>query len=131
MTYTAPAISPALSGDSRYFSVIQDHSTLWKAVQERAQEGGGEGLVAAIVVHAPRAVVAYIEYGEDMAYPQLRLLDLRTDEVTLIDSDDLADAPMIDAIVFKDADAGLLELQFRDGDTHTVTIDFDERSVCW
>lgn len=130
-TPSSPSFTPALPPESRYASVVQDHKALWSAVQERAHEGEGEGLVAAIAVHTSRALVAYIEYGEDMDYPELRLLDLRTDEVITIDSEDLADAPMIDGLAFTDEDAGLLELQFRDGGKHVVTLDFDGLSVRW
>jgi hypothetical protein len=38
---------------------------------------------------------------------------------------------MIDSMAFKDEDAGLLELQFRGGGTHVVTLDFDAQSVRW
>lgn len=131
MTTQNPSITPALPTESRYASVVHDHKALWGAVQERAHEGEGDGLVAAIALHASRALVAYIEYGEDMDYPQLCLLDLRSDEVTTIDSEDLIDAPMIDGMAFKDEDAGLLEIQFRDGGTHVVTLDFDAQSVRW
>ena len=131
MTVPNPSVTPALPPESRYASVVQDHKALWGAVQDRAHEGEGDGLVAAIVLHASRALVAYIEYGEDMDYPELRLLDLRTDEVIAIDSEDLADSPMIDGMAFTDEDAGLLELQFRNGDTHVVTLDFDGPSVRW
>ena len=131
MTTQNPSITPALPTESRYASVAHDHKALWGAVQERAHEGEGDGLVAAIVLHASRALVAYVEYGEDMDYPELRLLDLRTDEVIAIDSEDLADSPMIDGMAFTDGDAGLLELQFRNGDTHVVTLDFDGPSVRW
>jgi len=131
MTPSTPLITPALPPESRYASLVHDHAALWAAVQDRAHEGEGDGLVAAIAVHASRAVVAYIEYGEDMDYPQLCLLDLRSDEVTTIDSEDLIDAPMIDGMAFKDEDAGLLEIQFRGGGTHVVTLDFDAQSVRW
>lgn len=131
MTAQNASVTPALPPESRYASVVQDHKALWGAVQDRAHEGEGDGLVAAIVLHASRALVAYIEYGEDMDFPELRLLDLRTDAVTTIDSEDLIDSPMIDGMAFKDEDAGLLELQFRGGGTHVVTLDFDAQSVRW
>ena len=131
MTVPNPSVTPALPPESRYASVAHDHKALWGAVQDRAHEGEGDGLVAAIVLLASRALVAYIEYGEDMDYPELRLLDLRTDEVIAIDSEDLIDSPMIDGMAFTDGDAGLLELQFRNGDTHVMTLDFDGPSVRW
>ena len=131
MTAQNASVTPALPPESRYASVVQDHKALWGAVQDRAHEGEGDGLVAAIALHASRALVAYIEYGEDMDFPELRLLDLRTDAVTTIDSEDLIDSPMIDSMAFKDEDAGLLELQFRGGGTHVVTLDFDAQSVRW
>jgi hypothetical protein len=131
MTAQNASVTPALPPESRYASVVQDHKALWGAVQDRTHEGEGDGLVAAIALHASRALVAYIEYGEDMDFPELRLLDLRTDAVTTIDSEDLIDSPMIDGMAFKDEDAGLLELQFRGGGTHVVTLDFDAQSVRW
>lgn len=131
MTVPNPSVTPALPPESRYASVVQGHKALWGAVQDRAHEGEGDGLVAAIALHASRALVAYIEYGEDMDFPQLCLLDLRSDAVTTIDSEDLIDSPMIDGMAFTDGDAGLLELQFRNGDTHVVTLDFDGSSVRW
>lgn len=131
MTAHNASVTPALPSESRYASVVQDHKALWGAVQDRAHEGEGDGLVAVIAVHASRALVAYIEYGEDMDFPELRLLDLRTDAMTTIDSEDLIDSPMIDGMAFTDEDAGLLELQFRDGNTHVVTLDFDAQSVRW
>lgn len=131
MTHAATSIFPPLPESSPYAAMLQDHKALWGAVQERVHAGGGEGLVAAITIHPARALVAYIEYGDDMDYPALGLLDLRTDELIHIDSDDLADSPMIEAIAFTDAQAGLVELRFLSGDTHTVTVDFDARSVRW
>lgn len=110
-------------------SSVEDEKVLREYIQEKVFSSGGMGVVAAAALNKNLEMVAFVEYLDDSDFPQLCLLDLKVDEIIKIESVDLIDAPMIDALNFKDGSS--LVLGFKDGSSKVVALNIDERSVRW
>lgn len=115
---------------SPYIELLSDPIGLLQAIQRRVVADGHETTVAAVAASNTLGLVAFVEYGDDVDFPLLRLLDLRTNEILAIDSTDLINAPMIDDIAFTNED-GKLQLGFRSGGQRLVSLDVVAKTVLW